>query len=125
MNSNNKHTQQELKQFLEQVADVTLPDSADLKIRQALNREIHSRKETVPTVMDMEEAAQFLKISVSALIGLLDELPSFELSGRIRFRRDQLELWMQQREKQMEWQKKRSKMNNNDNFIEFTGGSYG
>ena len=49
--------------------------------------------------MTLEEVAEFLRISGDELGEIVEELPAFELGGRIRVRRAKLLEWIQQRER--------------------------
>ena len=101
----------------------TLPDHADLRIRGTLARYVHGREETpVSEVLTLEETARYLKLTIGELIPLLDELPSFELAGRLRVRRAALDQWIETREKTLKWQKQRSELKRDDPLIHYAGG---
>jgi hypothetical protein len=51
-------------------------------------------------ILTLEEAADFLRVEPDELAGLLDDLPWFELAGRIRFRRQSLLDWVRKRERE-------------------------
>ncbi len=59
--------------------------------------------------MDIDEAAAFLGITVSELVNRLDELPAFEIAGRIRFNRERLIRWMETKERDLAWETSREK----------------
>lgn len=98
----------------------TLPEPSDLRIRGCLQRWIrdsgYPRDEAVLTV---EDIARYLNLSMGELIPLLDELPTFELAGRLRIRRVALERWVESREQTMKWQKKQSELKRDDTVIHF------
>lgn len=68
-----------------------------LNVRRALSAEL--RGEAGPDVMTIEEVAEFLRVSPEELERISDELPAFELAGRIRVRRAKLLEWVEQRER--------------------------
>ena len=49
-------------------------------------------------VLTMEELADYLRTDQEALQVYLDQIPRFELGGRLLFRRESVEQWLQQRE---------------------------
>ena len=50
-------------------------------------------------ILTLEEAAAFLKVSMTALEAELDTLPVFEFGGCVRIRRHRLLTWIETREK--------------------------
>jgi len=106
---------------LRKMADVTMPDSLDLRIRTMIHDEIQSKTE-IRDLMDIEETARFFNVSVMDIIQILDELPSFEIAGRIRFRRIQLEKWIESRENIHGWQKRQSELKIIQKPLKYSGG---
>jgi hypothetical protein len=51
-----------------------------------------------PEIMTLDETAAFLRISADELGEIIEELPAFELAGRIRVRRSRLIEWIARRE---------------------------
>jgi len=49
-------------------------------------------------VLDLEELAEFLRVTPETIGIYLDELPSFELGGKLLFRRASVEKWIERRE---------------------------
>lgn len=69
----------------------------------ALNTTLHElarkpRRTEFGPVMDMEELAEFLRVPIATVGQYLDELPSFELGGKLLFRRTRVEQWIARRE---------------------------
>ncbi len=87
-----QQTAQSLKKNLQAALNQTLPETADLRIRKALRDEL-TPKSIPDDILDIEDAARLLKISVSEIASLLDQLPCLNISGKIRFRRDRLLQW--------------------------------
>ena len=81
----------EIQTFITQKKAVCIPDDADMRIRMSLRTEINENTSD-KNVLDIEDVAQLLNITVSDVVDMLDELPAFEISGRIRFRRQSIEL---------------------------------
>ena len=53
----------------------------------------------LPDVMTLEEVARYLRVDVEAILAQIDDLPAFEFAGRLRFRKESLERWMEERER--------------------------
>jgi len=69
----------------------------------AINVAIHQlapkpRRVDFGPVMDIEELAEFLLVSLETVGHYLDDLPSFELGGKLLFRRTSVERWIESRE---------------------------
>jgi len=71
--------------------------SAVLAARRAVAEEV--RPAGGEQIMTLSEAAAFLRIGEEELGEILDELPAFELAGRVRIRRSRLIEWIAQRER--------------------------
>jgi hypothetical protein len=70
-----------------------------LEARRALSQSIDDRRPPgAHEIMSLEEVAQFLRIAEEDLEAIVDQLPSFEIAGRIRVRRARLVEWIEQRE---------------------------
>lgn len=106
---------------LQQALDSTLPEVADLRIRRRLNQEITSDK-TAQDILDMEGVAELLQVPISDIVTLLDEIPSFEIAGRLRFRKDRIEEWIHARERSLQWEREEHSRRTEDKIIEFPGG---
>lgn len=66
-----------------------------LRIKAAFQkpRPVEKRTEFGP-VLDMDELASFLRVSNEVVGQYLDEIPSFELGGKLLFRRKSVEDWI-------------------------------
>lgn len=62
-------------------------------------------------VLDMEELAEFLRVDRAALEPYLDEIPCFELGGKMLFRRKSIEEWIERRENELGMQRLESEVN--------------
>ncbi len=67
-----------------------------LEVRRALGGEVRG----VPAreVMTLAEAAEFLRVRADDACEVLDELPLFEIAGKLRVRRSRLLAWVEERE---------------------------
>jgi hypothetical protein len=101
-----------------------LSDDADLRLRMALQRERYG-KDPAKDVMNLEETAVWLGITPGALAERLDEIPAFEIGGRIRFSRKRLEKWMEMKDGDMRLQMQQSHVRNDNNLLPFPGGKHG
>ncbi len=50
-------------------------------------------------VFDLEGLAAFLRVEVEDVRRCLDEIPCFEVAGKLRFRRESVERWIDERER--------------------------
>ena len=73
------------------------PASLLLRVTRALSDELRGRN--VAEIMTLDEVAAFLRVDVGDLDDVVSDLPAFELSGKIRVRREALLAWIGQREK--------------------------
>lgn len=53
----------------------------------------------VAEVFDIEGLAAFLRVGVEDVRRCLDEIPCFEVAGKLRFRRESIERWIDARER--------------------------
>ncbi len=58
-----------------------------------------TRRREFGPVLDMEELTEFLRVSKETLEEYLNEIPCFELGGKILFRRKSIEEWIEERER--------------------------
>ena len=73
--------------------------SVTLRIKAGLQAARPAERRTVfGPVMDMEELADFLRVSTEVVGRYLDEIPSFELGGKLLFRRKRVEEWIDRKE---------------------------
>jgi len=115
---------QKYEMFLESLRDNLeneLSDDADLRIRSTLHKTITPQAST-PEILDIEGVAQFLNLSVSQVADILDQLPAFEIGGRIRFRRDRIVAWARDREEKLSKERLQSSIKQSAKFIVFPGG---
>ncbi len=68
-----------------------------LGARRALAGELRAAK--APEIMTLDEVAEFLRVDPDELGEIAEELPAFELAGRVRVRRARLVEWISQRER--------------------------
>jgi hypothetical protein len=69
-----------------------------LRVQQHVRQELGMAKQR--EILTLEEAADFLRVEPDELAEVLDDLPWFELAGRIRFRRQALLDWVRKRERE-------------------------
>jgi hypothetical protein len=75
------------------------PDAETLlRVRQAIEAESRPRRTGFGPVLDLEELADFLRADRTTIEVYLDEIPCFELGGKLLFRRKSVEAWIEQRE---------------------------
>ena len=93
-------------QHLEQIASATATlerhtPSADclLKISKAIHQRAQSARRTeFGPVLNFEELADYLRVDQTTIGQYLDEIPSFELGGKLLFRRKSVETWIESKE---------------------------
>ncbi len=71
--------------------------SGILTARQALARAL--KQVGTSEIMTLDEVAAYLNISLDELDALAEQLPAFEVAGRLRMRRVRLDEWIQQQER--------------------------
>ena len=74
-------------------ADVTL------KIKKAIYKELPAQRKTeFGPVLDFDELADYLRVDREIIGQYLDEIPSFELGGKLLFRKKSVETWIESKE---------------------------
>jgi len=74
-------------------------DRAIIAVNEAVHRLVPAPRRTdFGPVMDITELAEFLRVTPETIGIYLDELPSFELGGKLLFRRASVEKWIERRE---------------------------
>lgn len=77
-------------------------DGVILKMMQAaLGPATRERRSEYGPVLDVEELADFLRVDRETLEPYLDDIPCFELGGKLLFRRKTIEEWIQQKEQSL------------------------
>ena len=77
-------------------------DAVVLKIMEtALGPATRERRSEYGPVLDVEELADYLRVDREALEPYLDDIPCFELGGKLLFRRKTIEEWIQQKEQSL------------------------
>ncbi len=80
--------------------NVTVSEAASLKIRAAVNAELERAGGRHPRpIMTIEEAAAYLRVNVTDVEAYLGDIPCFEFAGKLRFRKDAVDSWIQRRER--------------------------
>jgi len=82
------------------------PESV-LHIRaETIYKELKPEKRTdFGEVMDIEELAEFFRVTVDIIEEYISDIPCFELGGKLLFRKKRIEQWMEDRERDFGFQK--------------------
>ena len=84
-----------------------------LKISESIHRATRPQRRTeFGPVLDMAELADFLRVDQETIGEYLDEIPCFELGGKLLFRRKSIEDWIDKRETSFFLQMNRSELAN-------------
>lgn len=76
--------------------------AAILKISEAIHQyATPPRRTEFGPVLDIDELVDFLRIDRAVIEIYLDEIPCFELGGKLLFRRKSVEAWIERKEMQM------------------------
>ena len=76
-----------------------------LKIKSSIYRQSKTERRTeFGPVLDIDELAEFLRVSKDIIEQYLDDIPCFELGGKILFRKKSIEEWIEGREKDFGFQ---------------------
>ncbi len=71
-----------------------------MKVSEAIHGQAKpARRTEFGPVMDMEELAEFLRVDADTVAEYLDQIPHFELGGKLLFRRKSVEEWIEARER--------------------------
>lgn len=68
-------------------------------VAEAVRREAHEAPPAAHEVFDIEELAAYLRVEVGDIHRSLDELPYFEVAGKLRFRRASIDRWIEAKER--------------------------
>lgn len=79
--------------------DEDVPRSLALRILAQVDDALRGDLADAPEVMTPEELARFLRVSADALDDLADLIPGVEIGGRLRFRKDRVVEWLEERER--------------------------
>lgn len=80
------------------LAPAQLPLRARHEARRALSREIRGEEDPAE-IMTLDDVARYLRVGEDALREIADDLPAFEIGGRIRIRKARLIEWIEGRER--------------------------
>ena len=91
-----------LQSLCQRDARPTLADTKAFSVLENIKSQVASEKEMAATdheILTMEEAAAFLRVSPRDLEEEFDTLPVFMIGNKLRVRRSQLLLWVEERER--------------------------
>jgi len=97
-----------------------IPDEVELQVRHVLHQQIHGATPD-NEILDIEGVAHLLALPLTEIVSHLAELPSFEFAGRLRFRRDRILEWAEERERAMFWERGQVRSESRSTIILFTG----
>ncbi len=106
----------EVREAMAESYSAELPDDRNLRIRRVVPGSYCLQK-LPQDIMDIEELAAFLCASVEDIIGMLDQVPAFEINGRLRFRRDKIVEWIEREEAGMQWERDVSMMRRSERNV--------
>ena len=76
-----------------------------LKIKSSIHTQSKAERRTeFGPVLDIDELAEFLRVSKDIIEQYLEDIPCFELGGKILFRKKGVEEWIEGREKDFGFQ---------------------
>jgi hypothetical protein len=77
-------------------------DTVALRMLEGIRRtELPARRQAFGPVLDLEDLAAYLRLDVEDLDPYLADIPSFELGGKLLFRRQTVEEWVRNREQSL------------------------
>lgn len=79
-----------------------LSPTASLRLLAGIRAALGEGSTSLPDhdVLTLEEVAAYLRIEGEDLVSELPGMPTFEIAGRVRIRRDRLLAWIEERERQ-------------------------
>lgn len=88
-------------ELLKQAVNRPVPNGQRVRaaVWQMVEREIQGRGE----IMTLAEVASFLRLSEKEMAEVAEELPAFELAGKVLVRRERLMTWISEREGKYAW----------------------
>jgi hypothetical protein len=83
-------------------ADAALDAARQLTVRRALSQALRET-ESAPfgPVLALEDLARYLRTPGDLLQPYLDQIPHFELAGRLLFRKEAVDEWIRERERRL------------------------
>ena len=79
--------------------------SVSLAISEAIHQSVPPpRRSEFGPVLDLDDLSQYLRLDKTTLDIYLDELPHFELGGKLLFRRKSVDQWIETRERSTAFQ---------------------
>lgn len=80
-----------------------------LKISESIHQSAPPPRRTeFGPVMDMDELAEYLRVEKETIALYMDEIPCFQLGGKLLFRKKSIEKWLERREMRVGFQIKES-----------------
>lgn len=106
------HVLREVDSLINKLSRYAPSNEVVFKIKSYIHgqSEIRKRKEFGP-VLDMDELVNFLRVSKEIIEQYLNDIPCFELGGKILFRRKSIEEWIEKRERDFGFQMLESDLN--------------
>ena len=80
--------------------DVAPPRSLSLRILAGVGDLAADALSHAPDILTPDQLARFLQVSLAQLEQEMADIPSFEIAGQRRFRKDQVVTWVEEREQQ-------------------------
>jgi anti-sigma factor (TIGR02949 family) len=78
------------------------PRSLAMRILGRVDQELAPDLGHAPEVLTLDQLARYLQLPRAALDEEMDTIPSFEIAGQLRFRRDRVLAWIEERETERE-----------------------
>lgn len=90
-----------LMELVTDALDMQLTPEAELRMQSAIDQELHQQvSNEPPPIMVISELINYLRITPEILDDYLEEIPCFELGGKLLFRRDAVDKWIESKERQ-------------------------
>ncbi len=95
----------QIQELAKTALDVKLSPEASLRMQEAVGKELRGLESAAPRpVMTMDEVADYLRVTSKTLEDYLGDIPSFELGGKLLFRKDSVDEWTRKREKKLAYE---------------------
>lgn len=90
-----------LTELFRDALDIQLTPDAELRIQSTIDKELNPQvSNETPPIMILSELINYLRITPEILEDYLEEIPCFELGGKLLFRRNAVDKWIESKEKQ-------------------------
>lgn len=94
-----KNSDKTFKNLIKTDLEISPDEKSVQRMDMAIQNELDRQNVPCHDILTFDEVAAYLRVSADLLKDYLDELPCFELGGKLLFRKEVVVDWIDQREK--------------------------